>query len=266
MTISFYYKGLGPEDRIYEQTPTKSASLAKGTLYEAWFDVLQTSPWYKSIAETGDFPSDRAKNTWDFFGDLRDITFSKWWLKTGYRIFSEAVPFRSIENIEPSQIKLKLKQAKEDSDIPKLLLEVPLNLSPQALQDEFRRILKQHDEYYEQYDRWNYSTAQVHQQRETKHTYSSIKRVLTTYKECERLRATENLKLYDIAMRLNLNPTYINSLHNKNRLSSYEKEVLSNMVSDQVKPARYLMANATEMSFPNDSPHPWAVRKRNTPD
>lgn len=83
MTISFHYKGLDAEDRIFAKSPAESAALAKGTLYEAWFDVLQISPWYRGIAETGEFPSQQAKETWGYFGDLTDRNFSDWWLTVG---------------------------------------------------------------------------------------------------------------------------------------------------------------------------------------
>ena len=95
--MDFYYKGLGPEERIFAQTPEAAAAKAKGTLYEAWFDVLQTSPWYNKICETQDFPSDKAREAWEHFGDLRGKTFSKWWLERGYKIFAEVVPYQPMQ-------------------------------------------------------------------------------------------------------------------------------------------------------------------------
>ena len=72
MTMDFYYKGLGPEERIFAQTPQAAAAKAKGTLYEAWFDVLQTSPWYSKMCETQEFPKGACSSeaTWSGLGDV----------------------------------------------------------------------------------------------------------------------------------------------------------------------------------------------------
>ena len=85
MTVKFFLKGLSAEDRIFPQTIESSAKLAKGTLYEAWFETLQTSPWYRDSAETGIFKSQAAEEAWEQFGDLRKTDFASWWKSRGYR-------------------------------------------------------------------------------------------------------------------------------------------------------------------------------------
>ena len=96
MTVKFFLKGLSAEDRIFPQTIDSSAKLAKGTLYEAWFETLQTSPWYRDSCESGIFKSRAAEETWEKFGDLGKTDFASWWKTRGYEIFAEDVYYQPI--------------------------------------------------------------------------------------------------------------------------------------------------------------------------
>ena len=197
--MDFYYKGLGPEERIFAQTPEAAAAKAKGTLYEAWFDVLQTSPWYNKICESQEFPSGKSEETWKQFGDLRGKSFSKWWLEAGYKIFAEVVPY--------------------------------------------------------------YSTAQVHQERETKLTYATIKKWMQVYQAYEKQKVKKDFKLYNFAKDQELHPTLFRGLLKRGEVPDQGdlRTQASNVASDILKKAMFLMANATEMSFPNTAPHEWVV-------
>lgn len=258
MSISLYYKGLDAEDRIFAKSPNEAAALAKGTLYEAWFDVLQTSPWYREIAKTGIYPSKLAQDTWEYFGDLTNVKFDDWWMATGFRIFAEAVPYFPIQ---VSDLDIEVKHAKRDDLPPILKIEVPLNLSRAALQQQFDEILRAHAAFLDD-DRWNRSTAPVHQYRESKLTYQTIKKWLQVYKDYERLKQEENITLYDFALSYKLLPRFKKQLDDTQRLTPYDRQVLSNATSDILKPIRNIMANATEMQFPNSSQHEWATVKR----
>lgn len=256
--MDFYYKGLSPEERIFAQTPQAAAAKAMGTLYEAWFDVLQTSPWYNKICETQEFPSRKAEETWKYFGDLRDITFSKWWLATGFKIFAEVVPYQPIQITD---LKIELKGSKDQKKPPLLKIEVPLNLSPSALKDQFNEILKAHKLYSDEFDRWDYSTAQVHQDRETKLTYTTIKKWMQVYQSYEKQKDMKGFKLYNFAKDQELHPTLFRGLLKRGEVPDQGdlRIQAANVASDILKKAMFLMANATEMSFPNTSPHEWAI-------
>ena len=258
MTMDFYYKGLGPEERIFAQTPEAAAAKAKGTLYEAWFDVLQTSPWYNKICETQDFPSDKAREAWERFGDLRSKTFSKWWLETGYKIFAEVVPYQPMQIAD---LKIEVKKSKDQKKPPLLKIEVPLNLSPAALKEQFNEILKAHKLYTDEFDRWDYSTADVHQDRETKLTYATIKKWMQVYKAYEKQKDKKDFKLYNFSKDMELHPTLFRGLLKRGEVPDQGdlRTQASNVASDILKKATFLMANATEMSFPNTAPHEWAV-------
>ena len=256
--MDFYYKGLGPEERIFAQTPEAAAAKAKGTLYEAWFDVLQTSPWYHKICETNEFPTSNAQEAWEHFGDLRGKTFSKWWLERGYKIFAEVVPYQSMQIAD---LKIEVKKSKDQKKPPLLKIEVPLNLSPAALKEQFNEILKAHKLYSDEFDRWDYSTAQVHQERETKLTYATIKKWMQVYQAYEKQKDKKDFKLYNFAKDQELHPTLFRGLLKRGEVPDQGdlRTQASNVASDILKKAMFLMANATEMSFPNTAPHEWVV-------
>jgi len=256
MTMDFYYKGLGPEERIFAQTPQAAAAKAKGTLYEAWFDVLQTSPWYNKMCETQEFPSDKAQEAWNQFGDLRGTTFSKWWLEAGYKIFAEVVPYQPMQIAD---LKIEVKESKNQKKPPLLKIEVPLNLSPAALKEQFNEILKAHKLYSDEFDRWDYSTAEVHQERETKLSHATIKKWLQVYKAYEKDKDKKDFKLYNFARDLELHPKLFVNMPKRVDLPEGLRIEAANVASDILKKAMFLMANATEMSFPNTSPHEWAI-------
>lgn len=256
MTVYLHYKGLSLEDRIYGQSPESSAAKAKGTMYEAWFDVLQTSPWYRSVAETGEFPSNPAEETWSYFGDLRNTTFSKWWLKTGYRIFAEQVPYRPIQ---VSEVSYKVQPNIDEKASPILKIEVPLNLSPAALKEQFWEILRRQEEYLNEFNRWDHSTAPIHQYRETKLNHVTIKKWIYVYQEYEKRKDQEGFRLYNFAKELELHPTLFVGLVKNAEVPESMRVDAANVASEILKSAKNMMANATEDRFPCTETHPWAV-------
>lgn len=261
MPTEFYYKGLSIADRTFPHSPSKAASLAKGTLYETWFDVLQASPWYLQMAETGVCLSSKSQEAWEKFGDLRNTTFTDWWLRTGYQIFAEVVPYREIQTVD---IAYEVRHSKNEVNPPMLRLDVPINLSPAELQEQFNKILRAHQNYYYEtrdYERWSHSTAPVHQFRESRLSYDSIKRLLDFYKDYEKEKTERNIKLHEYAIIKKIIPASLRrrrDLKLSAILTSVERGMLANAVSDKLKQIRYIMANATELRFPDDTPHDWA--------
>lgn len=260
MTVKFFLKGLSAEDRIFPQSIESSSKLAKGTLYEAWFETLQTSPWYRESCETGIFKSRAAEEAWQKFGDLRKIDFSTWWKTRGYEIFAEEVPYQPIEISEP-QIKTQTKTNTKKP--PTLKIEVPLNLHPKALREQFEIILRQHSDYYtENKDRWDHSTAEVHQYRESKLTYQTISRWLHVYREYEKQKDLKDFKLYNFAKKMELHPTLFRGLIKKRDVPESIRAEAANVASDILKQARNIMAHATELRFPCTDPHDWTTTQK----
>lgn len=260
MAIKFFLKGLSAEDRIFPQTIESSARLAKGTLYEAWFDTLQASPWYRESCETGAFKSKAAEKAFEKFGDLRNIDFASWWRSMGYQIFSEEVPYQPIEIIDP-QVKTKMQA--NNKKLPVLKIEVPLNLHPKALREQFDEILRQHSDYYaESKDRWDHSTAPVHQYRESKLSYQTIANWLNVYRAYEKQKDRKDFKLYNFAKEMELHPSLFRGLFKNVDVPEDLRVEAANVASDILKQVRNLMAHATELRFPCTDPHEWTTTQK----
>jgi hypothetical protein len=252
MPADFYYKGLPVENEFFPFTPEQSAEEAKGSMYEAWFDALKTSPWYNDICETRVFPSDAAKECYENFGDLRPFSFKKWWLDTGYKIFAERVRYegmqdRGIVNGATKTFKYK----KGENDPNKLLIEVPLNLDPRKLREQFEEILRQHSAYYEHKNRFEESTAPVPLDRDSKLSYNVIKSWLHVYKEVEKERALhKDATLADICQKIGLRKHLFADFGDGTVVDQPVRQQAANAVSEYYQKARRLMAHATEMTFP----------------
>ena len=260
MTVKFFLKGLSAEDRIFPQTIDSSAKLAKGTLYEAWFETLQTSPWYRDSSESGVFKSRAAEETWEKFGDLGKTDFASWWKTRGYEIFAEDVSYQPIEITEP-QIKTQTQTSSKKP--PTLKIEVPLNLHPKALREQFEAILRQHSDYYtENKDRWDHSTAPVHQYRETKLTYPTISRWLAVYRAYEKQKDRKDFKLYNFAKDMELHPSLFRGLLKRVDVPVDLRIEAANVASDILKQVQNLMAHATELRFPCTDPHDWTASQK----
>jgi hypothetical protein len=286
MSVEFYYKGLSIEEHIYPHTPSESVRLAKKTLYESWFDTLQTSPWYTQICETKIFPTDASKDTWKHFGDLRNLTFEQWWLKTGYKIFSEKRPYSPINQVT---LDYAIHRGNDGDRPPSLILEIPLNLSPAELSRQFDKLVEMHMSYVievkkdnansneqkpsitahnsddlfsatRSFNRWQHSTAEIHQQRDTKMTYQQIKHWLTIFKAWESARlGNPKLTQAQFALDMKLSPEGKRLYYSSNDLTGRGEQKLANATSEQLKMARALMAHATEGVFPCTEPHQWAT-------
>lgn len=268
MPIDFYYKGLPIENEFFPFTPEQSAEQAKGSMYEAWFDALKASPWYNEICETRGFPSEAAKECYENFGDLRPMSFKKWWLEIGYKIFAERVRYeemkdRGIVNGATKTLKYK----KGENDPSKLLIEVPLNLDPKKLKEQFEAILREHSNYYEHKNRFKESTAPVPFDRDSKLSYGTIKLWLHIYKEVEKERELhKDATLADICRKLELRKNLFADFGEGTVVDDSQiRQQAANAVSEYYQKARRLMAHATEMRFPcvDDNSALLEIRPRN---
>lgn len=268
MSADFYYKGLPIENEFFPFTPEQSAEAAKGSMYEAWFDTLKASPWYNEICETRVFPSDSAKECYEKFGDLRPMSFKKWWLTTGYEIFAERVRYESMQDrgVVNSTTKT-LKYKKGENEPSKLLIEVPLNLDPKILKVQFEKILREHSNYYEHKNRFQESTAPAPLERDAKVKYSTIKMWLHVYKEVEKERALhKDATLADICRKLGLRKNLFADFGEGTVVDDSQiRQQAANVVSEYYQKARRLMAHATEMWFPrfDDNSALLEIQRRN---
>ena len=84
---------------------------------------------------------------------------------------------------------------------------------------------------------------------------------MQVYKAYEKQKDKKDFKLYNFAKELELHPTLFRGFQKKADVPDQGdlRTQASNVASDILKKATFLMANATEMSFPNTAPHEWAV-------
>ena len=253
MPVDFYYKGLMDENEFFPYTPEQSADRAKGSMYEAWFDTLKASPWYIKMCETREFPSESAKECYEKFGDVRPFSFKTWWLRTGYEIFAERVRYEGMQAHEVTAT-TSLKFNKGEDEPSKLIVEVPLNIDPRKLKEQFDQILRDHSNYYDHKNRHVESTAPVPFDRDRKLDYVTIKLWIDVYKNVELARTMTRREsaLYEVCRKMKLrNKLFADFFEGSDIDDPKIKQKAASAVDEYYQKALRLMANATEMVFPS---------------
>lgn len=252
----FFFKGFPEDVRFKSHSVPDSMERAKGTLYETWFNALKLSPYYQEICETNEYPSEEAEKTFHLFGDLRNTTFEKWWIATGYGIFAEKKPF--------NKVSVSNERDATGEDIPVLRLEIPLNVSPKTLRSQFENLLELHHPHYKDFDRWAASTAEV-KLTSRKFTSVSLNLCLEVYKNFLAREKLGEVRLYEIGEELRINPK-LNVVHSDKPVEIADKHLkMSSSVSEYLEKAKNLVAHATEGRFPCAENHPWIERQKRSP-
>lgn len=260
--IKLNYKGLNPEDYLEAHTPAVSALKAKGTFYEAWFETLKSSPWYRQMGAMGNFGSENARRTWELFGGNLDyVTFEQWWADRGYLIFAEPDAYREIQEVD---LTVKLKKSKEGDPPKSVLVEIPLNLTPEGVHKLIDKFLQGYGDYQYEADRWSRSGAPAHLSRDSKLNPKQIIREMKLYRKYEKQKRESNMSYDQFAIQEKLNP-----VAERGSVPIVRKQKLISSTGDLLKRCRKLMAYATEGIFPPDndsSPsdkapeHPWTKK------
>lgn len=266
MPVDFYYKGLMDEDEHFRpHTPEKSAERAEGTMYEAWFDALKASHWYIAMCEGGEPPTNAAQVCFETFGDIRPFSFKKWWLHTGYQIFAEQTRYEEVQ-VHEVAAKVTLKYNKKTGALNNLFLEIPINIDPRKLREQFEDILEKHSRYFDHHNRHVESDAQVAFDRDSKLNYKTIMLWLKVYKLVEQERLKKNgASQAEICRDLELRPSLLKEFGLGTVIDSDVKQKAASVVSDYYKKALRLIANATEMRFPctDENEALMRIRRRN---
>jgi hypothetical protein len=244
--IKLNYKGLNPEDYLESHTPAISAQKAKGTFYEAWFETLKSSPWYRQMGATGIFGSNDARRTWELFGgNLDHLTFEQWWVERGYLIFAEPEPYKEIQEVD---LTVKLKKPKDGDPLKSVFVEIPLNLTPQGIHKLVDKFLQGYGEYQYEADRWSRSNAPAHMSRDSKLNPKQIIREMKLYRKYEKQKRENNISYEAFAIQEHLNPAA-----EKDTDFEMRTRKLRFAVNDLLKRCRKLMAYATTGIFPPDN-------------
>ena len=253
---TLFFKGFPEDVRFKSYSIPESLERAKGTLYETWFNTLQLSPYYQAICESGQYPSDDAKRTYELFGDLRKVNFDTWWIEIGYGIFAEKKPF--------NKVTVNHQIDNHGEDIKVLHLEIPLNVSPKTLRTQFDNLLELHHPHYKDFDRWRASTAPVRME-SRKLTSVSLNICLDVYRLFIEKSKEGDVQLYDIGEQLKINPKYQTKFSDRPAEVAEKHIKMSSAVSEYLEKAKNLVAHATEGRFPCTDNHHWIERQSRAP-
>lgn len=252
----FFFKGFPEDVRFSKHSVPESLEIAKGTMYEAWFNALRLSPYMAGSIDTGEWLSDQQKRTHERFGDLRGTTFEQWWVDVGFALFAEGQDFKRLTLLQTDC------EAKQDT----LVIEIPLTTSPATLKEQFNDLLRGHHPHFKKFDRWEMSTAHAKLQ-SSRLTSLSINLYLSVYEKQREMIATEGdeVTLYQVGEALTLNPRLVVK-HADRTADIKEKHLqMSLLVSEYLKKAKNLIAHASEGIFPYTENHDWVERASRAP-
>lgn len=245
--LGFFFKGFPEDVRFRRHSVPESLEIARGTLYETWYRSLKLSPYMAESVATGEWRSEEQQQTYQQFGDLQDTTFDSWWLERGYELFREKGDFRRI-SVQPAE------SGSDDGE--KLVLEIPLTVSPATLKEQFDDLLRQHHPHFKRFDRWQHSSA-TSRLRSSKLTSLSLNLYVSVYEHWSKDTAAA---LYEIGEQMALNPRYVVKREDLGADVREKHLQMSLMVSEYLGKAKNLIAHATEGRFPCTDDHPWIER------
>jgi len=223
-------------------------------MYFYWFKALQLSPWYSNMERGEPSPSDQAAVTFALFGAVSNTTFDKWWMKTGFEIFAEKIPYNPVSKIDAEYV-VKTSKSGNAPDILKVAF--PMNLDNTALIEAFKNLLEKYrGSPLREFDRFAHSTAAAHEYRESRVAVSSLKNSLGWYEKWTVAKVQDpELTMADFAIDNKVNPELSRKFSTKGARDTY-RELFANALSSHIKFSKNLMAHATEGTFPCATEHP----------
>jgi hypothetical protein len=245
--LEFFFKGFPEDARLEPHTVPESLEIARGTLYETWYRCIKASPYMAEIHSTGVWRSYAQMVTYELFGDLRDTTFDSWWLNRGYEIFREQEGFKKI---------IIQGQDSANAGEKKIIIEVPLTVSPGLLKVQFEELLIAMHPEYVNFNRWLHSTAKIPFE-SSRLTSVSLNLYMTVFENW----LLNKVPLYEIGESLKLSKKYT-VRRTDTPADIREKHLqMSLIVTEYLTKAKRLVAHASEGQFPCVNEHEW-VKKR----
>lgn len=251
--LGFFFKGFPEDVRFRRHTVPESLEIARGTMYETWYRCLKLSPYTTEALATGMWRSEDQRQTYELFGDLQDTTFDSWWLGRGYKLFQEKGDFKRIDVQQ---------QANATSATDRLVLEIPLTVSPSTLKEQFDDLLRQHHPHYKKFDRWQHSSANG-RLRSSKLTSVSLNLYVSVYEQWDK---NQEVALYEIGEQMSLNPRYVVKKQDLGADVRDKHLQMSLIVSEYLGKAKNLIAHASEGRFPCTDDHEWIDRAKRAPN
>lgn len=248
----FFFKGFPEDVRFNRHTIPGSLELAKGTLYEAWFNAIRLSPYLAEAIDNGIWRSDHLKTVYEQFGDVRKVSFDDWWVSRGYSLFAEGKPFSQITLIGEEK----------SNAVNSITITIPFDTSPHTLRNQFAEILEKYHPHYKNFDRWKTSTSEL-PMRKSRLTSVSINLYLQVYETWVDMGGLSNdVHLYEVGEKLRLNPAFIVTRKDYPTDITDKHEQMSLIVSEYLGKAKNLIAYASECGwFPCVENHQWVERR-----
>ena len=133
-----FYKGLPGFTR---QSGAIAAKDAENSVYYWWWAFMRLSPVFWYARTYGVRPADpKIAAVYDLVGDLSDSHFSRWWRKTGSKIFAEAQ--------RPAKVRVVDIESTEEIDLyeKSVLLEIPLTIRKETILKQVKELLNERHE------------------------------------------------------------------------------------------------------------------------
>lgn len=111
----------------------KQKSAWESSVYYWWFEYLKRNEDYLKCCENGG--KGKLANLYKDFGDIRAVTFKKWWLENqrGAELFAEPSPEDTVRTLNEGERALSKNEA--------LTISFPINLPKNLLEKRFKQIL-----------------------------------------------------------------------------------------------------------------------------
>ena len=232
-----FYKGLRGFTRSDDEALARDI---EGTIYWWWWNYLRLSPAFWFAKETG-YPiiDPQMAKTYELAGDLRNSNFRQWWDQTGKIVFAEV-------KRPPKVLALNLDALHEHPFKENALyLEVPLTIRKETI---LKKIKEELNKVHEGRELDVTKTANAPFKLHTKRyrpriieleywvfLYRSLYSEIPMWRIGDRLQIAPNLKLRGVEW----------------ELAKSKFNQLASMTGRYHYKAKYLLANAEQMSFPN---------------
>jgi hypothetical protein len=111
----------------------KPKSAWENSVYYWWFEYLKRNEDYLECCENGG--KGKLANLYKDFGDIRNITFKKWWMEDqrGAKLFANPSPEDTVRTLNEGERALSKSEA--------LTISFPINLPKNLLEKRFKQIL-----------------------------------------------------------------------------------------------------------------------------
>ena len=219
---------------------SNSEIFVKGSYLESWFFALKNSSQYIQNSRTGIFTNQKSFDTYELFGPIEFISFSDWWVSSGFDKFSNGF----------TSLRYKFISKSKKNNYIGISLEVKKDISLELVGNDFVSMVSQ---FRGLYDSGGYLSCAPMAWLIYKNRISSksIIEYLKIYEACENYRRnSSSIKLWKIGEQFNLNPRAMVKASDSPAEIVEKHIVMGQTVSAACRKGRLLALNASNGIFP----------------